>query len=268
MTILVLAATGKTGRRVLRRLQEQGEKVRGASRTAGTRFDWTDPGSWADAVRDVETVYLVAPNDLAPIEPFVTQAVAAGVRKFVVLSGRGLDLTGGRFGDTMAEAERAVRASGADWTILRANNFAQNFDEDLWHEPVLAGRLALPMGDVPEPFIDLEDLADAAVAVLTGPGHDGKIYDLSGPEALTFAAAVQAISAASGRPISYVELSLAEYRAALVAEGWPGEAADELTGLFDFMQEGHLAAPADGVRQLLGREATPFADYVARVWRR
>ena len=197
MTILVLGATGKTGRRVLRRLREQGEKVRGASRSAETRFDWDDPSSWAGAVRDIESVYLIAPDDPAPIEAFVEQAVAAGVRRFVVLSGRGVDQIGEGFAAGMGVADRAVRASAAEWTILRANNFDQNFDEDLWRAPLLAGRLALPAGEVGEPFIDLEDVADVAAAVLTRPGHEGRIYDLSGPESLTFAQATEAISTAA-----------------------------------------------------------------------
>jgi len=267
MTILVLGATGKTGRRVLRRLREQGEKVRGASRSAETRFDWDDPSSWAGAVRDIESVYLIAPDDPAPIEAFVEQALESGVRRFVVLSGRGVDQIGEGFAAGMGVADRAVRASAAEWTILRANNFDQNFDEDLWRAPLLAGRLALPAGEVGEPFIDLEDVADVAAAVLTRPGHEGRIYDLSGPESLTFAQATEAISTASGRPISYVELSPAEYRAELLAEGWPVEAVDSVNAMFDLMREGQLAEPADGVRQVLGRDAGSFADYVARVWR-
>jgi uncharacterized protein YbjT (DUF2867 family) len=266
MTILVLGATGKTGRHVLRRLREQGEKVRAGSRTAETRFDWDDSGSWANAVRDIESVYLIAPDDPAPIEAFVEQAVAFGVRRFVVLSGRGIEKVDGSFGG-MVEAERAVRASAAEWTILRANNFDQNFDEDLWRAPLLAGRLALPAAEVGEPFLDVEDVGEVAAAVLTRPGHEGRIYDLSGPDSLTFAQATEAISTASGRPIAYVELTPAEYRAELQAEGWPAEAVDSVNAMFDLMRQGHLAEPADGVREVLGREAGSFADYVARAWR-
>ncbi|TDD58045.1 NAD-dependent epimerase/dehydratase family protein [Kribbella antibiotica] len=266
MTILVLGATGKTGRRVVARLRAEGVEVRAASRSGETRFDWTDRGTWADAVRDVEAVYLVASDDPEPTAAFVNEAVVAGVRRFVVLSGRGMDNVDGRFGAGMAEAERAVRASGAEWTILRANNFSQNFDEDLWHEPVLAGRLGLPAGELREPFVDLEDVAEIAVKVLTSAGHHGEIYNLSGPEALTFAEAVEVIAKVSGRTVSYDALTPAEYRAELLALGWPAEVADQLNGLFEIMLEGHLATPADDIERLLGRPAGSFTAYVERVW--
>ncbi|GAA0584667.1 NAD(P)H-binding protein [Kribbella sandramycini] len=263
MTILVLGATGKTGRRVVERLRARGVDVRAASRSSEVRFDWTDSSTWADAVRDVEAMYLVAPEDPAVIEPFVT---ASGVRRIVLLSGRRMDAAAGRFGGGMVEAERVVRSSGAEWTILRANNFAQNFDEDLWHEPVLSGRLALPADAVGEPFIDVEDLADVAAAVLTSAGHGGQVYELSGPESLTFAEAVATIAKVSGRSVDYVPLTPAAYEAELLAAGWPREAADELNGLFAIMAEGHLAEPTDEVARLLGRPATTFAEYAERVW--
>lgn len=266
MTILVLGATGKTGRRVVTRLRDRGFDVRAASRSSASRFDWTDPASWADAVRDVETVYLVAPEDPSPIKPFIAQAVEAGVRRFVALSGRGMDKADGRFGAGMAEAERAVQAAGVGWTILRANNFAQNFDEDVWREPLLAGRLALPAGELREPFVDLEDLAEAAVEVLTGSGHDGRIYELSGPESITFGDAVRIIAEVSGREISYDAVTPAEYAAELVADGWPAEAAAAMNALFEIMHEGHAAEPAKDVEELTGRPPASFESYARRVW--
>ncbi|MET7280836.1 NAD(P)H-binding protein [Kribbella sp. NPDC005582] len=266
MTILVLGATGKTGRRVVARLRADGVDVRAASRSGEARFDWTDRGSWADAVRDVEAVYLVAPDDPEPIEAFVEQAVTAGVRRFVALSGRGMDKVVGRFGAGMAEAERAVRAAGVGWTILRANNFAQNFTEDMWHEPVLSGRLALPAGDLREPFVDLEDLAEVAAKVLTSSEHDGQIYNLSGPESITFGEAVETIAKVSGRAVEYVAVTPAEYHAMLVGIGWPAEVADELNDLFATMRAGHLTTPSADVERLLGRPAGSFTAYVERVW--
>ena len=120
----------------------------------------------------------------------------------------------------MRSAEDAVRGSALEWTVLRPSNFDQNFDEDLFHAPLLAGELALPAGAVPEPFVDLEDVADAAAAVLAEPGrHAGRIYELTGPRALTFAEAVELISRASGLPMTYKQLSPAEYTVALVDRG-------------------------------------------------
>ena len=268
MTILVLGATGKTGRRVVGRLRDRGVELRAASRSSETRFDWGDPGSWASAVRDVAAVYLIAPEEPKVIGGFVDQAVAAGVGMFVVLWGRGgAEGFGEVFGHGMAEAERAVQASGVAWSIIGANNFAQNFDEDLWYEPLRSGRLGLPAGGVREPFVDVEDVAEVAATLLTSDGYDGRRYDLSGPEALTFGDAVARIAAASGRTMSYADVSPAEYGAELRAQGYPEEVVKELNAMFDLLRAGVLAEPADGVRQVLGRDATPFAEYVDRVWR-
>ncbi|WP_344165048.1 NAD(P)H-binding protein [Kribbella yunnanensis] len=266
MTILVLGATGKSGRRVVARLRAEGVEVRAASRSGETRFDWTDRGTWAAAVQGVEAVYLVAPEDPEPIEAFVEEAVAAGVRRFVALSGRSMDKVVGRFAPGMAEGERAVQASGVGWTILRANNFSQNFSEDVWSEPVEAGVLALPAGEVREPFVDLEDVAEVAAKVLTSAGHEGRAYDLSGPEAITFGEAVAAIAKVSGKAVSYVAVTPASYRAELVGIGLPGEVADELNELFAIMREGYLTTPSDDIAELLGRPAGSFTAYVERTW--
>ncbi|MFF7993533.1 NAD(P)H-binding protein [Kitasatospora xanthocidica] len=262
--ILVLGATGKTGRRLVRRLRDGGLRVRAASRSSGTRFDWDDPATWDSALAGTGAVYLVAPEDPAPVEGFVDQAVTAGVRRFVALSGRGLDQVGPDFGQGMAAAERAVRASGVDWAIVRANNFHQNFDEDLWHAPLRAGRLALPIGAVPEPFVDAEDIAEVAAALLTRDGLGGRTYELSGPDALRFDEAVDVIARAAGRSIRYVELTPEEYRAELRADGHPEAAVRALDALFALHRAGHTAEPSDGVRQVLGREPRTLADYAER----
>ncbi|PRC49133.1 NAD(P)-dependent oxidoreductase, partial [Mycobacterium sp. ITM-2017-0098] len=139
---------------------------RAASRSGETPFDWFDPAGWDVALDGIAAVYIVAPAVPGPVHAFVTRAEAAGVQRVVLLSGRGADTWGDSpFGLDMRDAEDAVRGSTLEWTILRPNNFAQNFDEELWHAPLLAGELALPAGEVPEPLIDIEDVADVAAAV-------------------------------------------------------------------------------------------------------
>ncbi|MBG0826395.1 NAD(P)H-binding protein [Planomonospora sp. ID67723] len=262
--VLVLGATGKTGRRVARRLREAGRTVRAASRSGEVRFDWYRPDTWATALEGSSAVYLVAPDDPAPVHDFVKQATASGVRRFVALSGRGIEHVGDDFGQGMVAAERAVRESGVEWTIIQPNNFDQNFDEDLWREPLRAGRLALPIGDVPEPFVDVEDVAEVAAVLLTEDGHAGRVYELSGPRGLTFEEAAETIARAAGRTIEYVELTPGEYRGELLAEGYPEAAARALGALFEVHRAGHLAGVADGVRRVLGREPAAFEDYAAR----
>ncbi|MFI1969682.1 NAD(P)-dependent oxidoreductase [Streptomyces cinnamoneus] len=262
--ILVLGGTGKTGRRLVRVLRAAGETVRAASRSGEVRFDWNEPETWRPALAGASAVYLVAPDDPAPVADFVALAVASGVGRFVALSGRGIEQVGPGFGEGMAAAEQAVRASGAAWTILRPNNFHQNFDEDLWHGPLRDGRLALPIGEVPEPFVDADDVAEVAAAVLTGDDHDGQVYELSGPRALTFAQAVEVIARAAGRPMRYEEISAEAYAAQLRAAGTPESFVVALGALFAMHREGHSAELADGVRRVLGREPRDLADYAAR----
>ncbi|MEU7590469.1 NAD(P)H-binding protein [Micromonospora sp. NPDC049230] len=262
-SILVLAGTGKTGRRLVRTLRAAGQRVRAASRSGEVRFDWSRQATWGPALAGVSAVYLLAPEDPGLAAGFVAQAVDAGVGRFVALSGRGIDRVGD-FSPGMVAAEEAVRKSGVTWTIIRPNNFSQNFSEDLFHQPLLDGRLALPMGDTPEPFVDAQDIADVAATLLTSPGHHEQVYDLSGPRALTFAEAVATIAAASGRSMRYVELTPEQYRAELLAEGYPEEAATALNTLFAGMRAGHLAEPADGVRRVLGRDPLDFGTYAAR----
>ncbi|MCP3011936.1 NAD(P)H-binding protein [Nocardiopsis dassonvillei] len=274
-TTLVLGATGKTGRRVAARLRLRGTRVRTASRSSRTRFDWSDPDGWDAALRGATAVYVVPPAVPGPVHEFVARAEEAGVRRLVLLSGHGSDTWGdSAFGLDMRSAEEAVRGSALEWTVLRPSNFDQNFDEDLFHAPLVAGELALPAGAVPEPFIDLEDVADVAAAVLTETGrHAGRIYELTGPRALTFGEATELISRASGLPIAYKQVSPDEYVASLVEEGWGEGDARHVAEMFVLMERGGLAETTDGVATVLGRAPRTFEDYVVRAaaagaWRR
>ncbi|MEI5102215.1 NAD(P)H-binding protein [Streptomyces sp. PmtG] len=260
--ILVLGATGKTGRRLVPRLRAAGHTVRAASRSGETRFDWNERSTWSPALSGVTALYLVAPDDPEPVTDFVAQARAAGVRRFVVLSGRGVEVSGESFLAGMARADRVVRESDAEWTVIRANNFAQNFDEDYALAPLLAGRLALPVGDVAEPFVDVEDIAEVAAVLLTEDGHAGRVYDLSGPRALTYAEAVAEIAAASGRPMRFEPITADQFLTELRAADVPDPLAHELNAVFTFTAEGHLSPLATGVRDVLGRDPRDFSTYV------
>ena len=260
--ILVLGATGKTGRRVAERLQAAGLAVRLGSRGATPAFDWEDRSSWAAALAGTRAAYVsfqpdvAVPGALETLQAFFAQAVAAGCRRLVLLSGRG---------EAEAEqAEDALKASGADWTILRASWFNQNFSEAFFLEPVLAGELALPVGEVAEPFVDADDIADVAVTALIGPGHSGRLYELTGPRALTFAEAVGEIARATGRNITFVSVPPEAYRAGMAEAGLPAEVIELTLYLFATVLDGRNTPVADGVSQALGRPARDFSDYAAR----
>ncbi|MEU3355952.1 NAD(P)H-binding protein [Streptomyces sp. NPDC037389] len=261
-TFLVLGATGKTGRRVADRLREAGKTVRAASRSGETRFDWQDESTWAAALAGVHAVYLVAPTVPSQawqvVPPFVRQAASAGVRRLVLLSARGIDAAGD---DKFLTSEHAVQGSGVEWTILRPTWFAQNFSEAFFLPQILEGVLAVPTGEGKEPFIDVEDIADVAVAALTRDGHSGKVYELSGPEALTFGEAAAKIAAVLGREIRFVDLDGEAFLKGSVEAGVPEEHAGVLLGLFTAIRNGFDTHLSTGVRDALGREPRGFDAY-------
>ncbi|BCB75602.1 NAD(P)H-binding protein [Phytohabitans flavus] len=260
MTYLLIGGTGKTGRRVNNRLTAQGLPVRVGSRSGQPPFDWNaDPDTWNPLFEGVTAAYITYYPDLAfpgaaeSIRAFAEGAAAAGVERLVLLSGRG---------EEEAEvSERGVRESGAEWTVVRATWFAQDFNEHFLLPPVLAGEIALPT-DVPEPFVDLEDVADVVVAALTEDGHHGKVYELTGPRLVTFAEAAVEISAASGRAVRFESVTPEECTARMVAGGVPVEEAAALTDLFARILDGRNAHVTDDVKRVTGNDARDFRDFV------
>jgi len=259
-TTLILGGTGKTGRRVAQRLTARGHAVRIGSRSGTPAFDWSDPRTWSEALLDgVGALYiayypdLAYPGAAAQIRGFVERAVRRGVRRIVLLSGRGEP--------QVLPSEEAVRTSGAAFTILRAAVMAQNFSEAFLVDGVLAGEIAFPAGSVAEPFIDVDDVADVAVAALTDARHAGMTYDLTGPRLVTFREAAATLAAALARPIVYRPVSFEDYAVAL-APYLPPEHVAFLVELFRHIFDGHNAQLGDGVERALGRAPRDFRDYV------
>jgi len=257
--ILVLGATGKTGRRVAHRLRALGRPLRLGSRSGAPAFDWNQRATWADALTGVGAIYisyqpdLAAPDAAQAIETLTAQAAASGVCRLVLLSGRG---------EPEAQAcEEIVRDSGLEYTLLRASWFAQNFSEGHFVDAILGGELALPAADVEEPFIDVEDIADAAVAALTDDRHVGQLYEMTGPRLLTFSQAVDEISRATQRPFCYRHISADAYTALLQAQQVPQEYVDLIRYLFTEVLDGRNASVADGVDRALGRPPRDFGAF-------
>ncbi|GAB2841077.1 Rossmann-fold NAD(P)-binding domain-containing protein [Lentzea nigeriaca] len=250
-TILVLGATGKTGRRVTELLGQAG---RPASRSSATKFDWTAPSTWEPALADTTAVYVVPPENPALLAEFVALAVKLGVTRFVLLSMRGAP--------DDDPFEEAIKSSGVEWTILRPTWFMQNFDEDLFAAPVRHGELAVPAGQGIHPFIDVLDIAEVAVVAVTEAGHAGQTYDLSGPESLSFAEMLARIVEVTGDPVLYTDVAPDEFAASMRALGYPDEIADLVTMLLVRIRTGAEAHLSDGVQRVLGREPRTFADYL------
>jgi uncharacterized protein YbjT (DUF2867 family) len=266
--ILVIGATGKTGSRVAKKLEAKGLAVRRGSRTSSTPFDWEAPETWAPALTGARAAYVTYFPDLAfpgavdKLESFVETARDVGVPHLVLLSGRGEHHA--RLG------EEVVRASGIDFTLVRAAWFAQNFSEGYLRDPILAGVLPMPGGDIREPIIDIEDIADVAVAALTEEGHRGKLYEVTGPRLMSFAEMADVLGRATGRPIRHIPISFEEFHANVAASG--GDfVADVFTAIARETLDGRNAHTTDGVMQALGRaprDFTQFATDAARagVW--
>lgn len=258
---LVLGATGKTGRRVATRLAARKVPIRLGSRSASPSFDWNNEGNWDTSLQGVKSVYLNYAPDLAipgatdSIEAFVERARQHGVERLVLLSGRG---------EPEAQAsERIVQRSGIDSTIVRASWFNQNFSEGAFLDMVTAGQLTLPGGQTPEPFVDVDDIADVIVAALTESGHAGELYEVTGPRLLAFADIARELSRASGRAIRYVDVPHEAFVAGVRESGAPREVVWLLDYLFSTVLDGRNARLADGIQRALGRPPRDFADYAA-----
>ncbi|WP_127559354.1 NAD(P)H-binding protein [Nioella ostreopsis] len=255
---LVIGATGKTGRRVASRLEALGLPVRSGSRSSITPFDWEAPQTWAPALRGARAAYVTYFPDLAfpgaveKLESLCETARDMDVEHLVLLSGRGEHHA--RLG------EEVVRNSGVDFTIVRAAWFAQNFSEGYLRDPVLAGILPMPGGDVAEPIIDIDDIADVAVAALTEEGHKGELYELTGPRLMSFADMAADLSQATGREIRHIPISFDEFHAT-ISEAGGAFVADVFTAIARETLDGRNAHTTDGVMRALGRPPRDFADF-------
>ncbi|MFT5287016.1 MAG: hypothetical protein ACI8TQ_003191 [Planctomycetota bacterium] len=261
-TFLVLGANGKTGSRIAQRLTEQGRSVRRGSRQATPAFDWNGPSGWSAALDGVSAAYICYVPDLAidgaanSIRDFVEQAVAHGLKRLVLLSGRGEE--------EAQRCERILQAADVEWTVLRASWFNQNFSEGAFLEMVLAGEIALPAGQIGEPFIDVDDIADVAVAALTEEGHAGQIYELTGPRLLTFAEVTEEIAKGVGREIEYIQLPMDVFEQGVAEANLPADIAWLTVYLFTTVFDGRNASVGDGIQRALGREPRDFSEYVRR----
>jgi uncharacterized protein YbjT (DUF2867 family) len=262
-TTLITAATGKTGRRVADQLEAAGHTVRRASRSSATRFDWADPATWAPALAGATGLYLVPPEDpTSDIGPFLAEVERSSVERLVLLSAREPGQSGD---DHLERVEAAVTAGSTTWTILRPAWFAQNFSEGFFAPALADGRLELPVGTGREPFIDVDDIAAVAVAALTGPGHEGRTYELSGPDLLTFGEAVAAIGAASGRDLVFADVDPDAWAAELRTHEVPEGEISVLSHLFAAIRAGANEHLSTGVQDALGRPPVAFADWARTV---
>lgn len=262
--ILVIGGTGKTGRKIVHLLKESGHNVRVGSRSAQPSFDWHQPGNWSKALSGMDKVYityqpdLAVPGALEAIEELVNQARKSSVKKLVLLSGKG---------EREAElCEQVVIHSGIDYTIVRASWFNQNFNENFLLDPVLDGVVALPQAEVKIPFVDTDDIAEVAVNAILDDKHNGQIYQLTGPELLTFKQAIATIANASNRAITFVPISIQEYSQGMRDANVP----EDFIWLIEYLFTEVLGNPKNSeitndIEQVLKRKPISFTEYAEKV---
>jgi uncharacterized protein YbjT (DUF2867 family) len=280
VTVLVTGATGTVGGEVVRRLEAGGGAVRAGARDpqraelpAGVdavRLDLTDPTSWPAALAGVDRLFLLRPPQIARaslLQPFLDAVVAAGVRHVVVLS---VQAAGRNPLLPHRALERRVEASGLSWTHLRPGYFLQNLLTVHRAEIRDRSEIAVPAGGGRTAVIDVRDLAEVAVAALTAPGHEFRAYELTSPEAPTWAEIAATLSAVLGRPVVYPRPGVVDYLHRLWHTGTPAGLAVVTTVLYTVTRLGLADRTTGQLEELLGRPPTTLRRFVedfADAWR-
>ena len=261
---LIIGKQGKTGHRVEERLIAAGYETRAVSRSTTPSFDWLKPETWLDAMQGCTTAYVCFQPDLAvpgaqeAITEFVRQAKIAGIHHIVLLSGRGED--------GAQKAEKILIDSGLYWNVVRASWFSQNFSEGFLIDGVLSGKIALPSGNIPEPFIDVDDIADVAFACLTEKRLINQVFEVTGPEAITLNDCARIIAKVTQRDIMFVPITAEQFISVLSEQGLPDDVLWLMNELFTVVMDGRNSEPQDGVKKALGRPATSFYDYATKAF--
>ncbi|WP_315905284.1 SDR family oxidoreductase [Vibrio fluvialis] len=267
--VLVLGASGHVGQPLVAELLAKGEQVKAASRSGqafgaaeGVVFDFADPTTFDAAFDGVDRAYVMLPGGYveskALLEP-VIQAAAERNVKVVFQSVLGVDAD-----DSIPyrQVEIALENSGVPYVILRPNWFADNF-HTYWKAGIDQGVIGVPAGEGKSSFIDVRDIASSAAAALTTNRFDNQAFNLTGPEALSYAQAAQKISAALGKPVAYQAMEEGAFCDLLKSVGVPADYAEFLTSIFYPVREGWTACVSDAVVTLTGKAPRSLDEYIA-----
>ncbi|SHG16899.1 NAD(P)H-binding protein [Pedobacter caeni] len=263
--ILVIGGKGKNGRRVVAKLRAKLYNVFSTTRSKErleeneSYFDWNDSSTYAPALKNINKVYIVHPDTSMPeaqgqLKELVAQLVQQPISKVVLLSGRGQE--------SVEKCEEMLMNSPQEWTIVRSAWFNQNFSEGHFGYGIKSGELAFMAGPVKEPFVDLDDLTDVVVEALIHEKHNGKIYEVTGPELFSFEEAVIMIGSHLDCDIKYKFYPKDEYKYLLLNAGLPAAVADHMVHAFAEILDGRNANIGDGIQQVLGRNPKKFIDFV------
>ena len=266
--ILVTGASGNVGGEVLRQLvaakqpvramyRSQAEAAKAPKGVATAVADFADPASLERALEGIEKVYLVC----APVPELVkleTNAIEASkkkkIRHLVLNSAMGAGTFDASFPRWHRQVEQTLEKSGLAYSIVRPNSFMQNIVN--FYAPTIRseGRFYAAMKSARNSFIDVRDIAAVIVKLLTTPGHEGKAYELNGPEAVSYSELAARISKIAGRPVQYVDLPPEELGKSMLSTGMPQWMVDALLELQRFYTEGRGGEVDDVVKKMIGRE--------------
>lgn len=269
--ILVTGATGTVGSETIKALKTKTVDFKAGSRQVGparaqlgvetVAWDWDQPQGFAEALRGVDTLFLLTPagtlKELDDGLAAVDAAQAAGVKKIVKLSAIGVESNPA---SPHRQIELAIERGPFQWVFLRPSFFMQNLAEGMLAD-VKAGVLALPTGDSKTGFIDAGDIGAVAAETLTRPDWDGQGLTLTGPQALSWGQVAATLTQALGRPVRHDDIAPEAFKSRLLVAGLPGHYAEFMTTLYGFVKAGYVATVTDAVKQVLGREPGDLAHY-------
>lgn len=277
--ILVTTPNGKVGSEVVKQLLEKGVPVRVGAHTPEkaraafpdaevVKFDFQDEASVRQALQGVTALYLASPGEMPaePVKRVVDLAREAGVQRIVRLSALGAEQ-----GDNpLRDVEQHIEASGLAWTFVRPSWFMQNYSTLSAGRIRDQGTLFEPSGSGKTGFVDARDIAAVAVAALTGEGHAGQAYAVTGPEALSRDEVARAISEATGKEVKYVPITDEQLQQAMRQAGAPEAYIGLMTNLYGMVRAGHTERVTNDVKRVTGRDPIRFGQFArdhADVWR-
>jgi len=267
--ILVTGASGTVGSEVVKVLGGSGAKFRAGYRSRpqnvpkgveSVALDFDEPETIRPALAGVDTVFLLS-TMVDPERKVVDEAKRAGVKRIVKLSVYGAGEEGFTFARWHRAVERHIEASGVPWTFLRPAGFMQNFFNYMGETIRKESAFYSSAGDGAGAHVDARDIGAVAGRVLTGKGHDGKAYELTGPQALTYAQAAEILSRVLGREIRYVPITHEQHKQGALAAGMPPVYVDALVDLDRYVAEGRMTAVTAAVRSLTGRDPIRFEQF-------
>lgn len=277
-TILVTGATGAVGHEIIKQLAMQdvnvragvhsiikGENLKRLPDVEIVEIDFRKPESLHAAFTHVDRLMLITPlseDQLEMARNLVDEAKKQRVKHIVKLSALGAGAERGiKLGRWHREMEQYVEESGIPYTFLRAASFMQNLVNYNAENIISEGKFYLPVGDGKVSYIDTRDIAAVAVEALTTDGHDGKIYDLTGPEALSHNEMATILSEKTGKEISFVDIPEEAARQAMLSQHMPEQIVDAMLELYAAQKAGKSSMVTNTVQEVTGRSPHTFQQF-------